>query len=135
MQSTEANFAPISVTRQKRRWRDHPTARFLCVVAVRLGFYVVYGYLTGSRRITSHLHACLAKHPAIVYIRIIAKLPPEELHIRIYQQVGSLRGVIGNTTTLHRVTPAHIRFLSRYYWIQQIVLMGEIAQETCVPQT
>ena len=135
MQPTETLAASTSGTRQKRRRRDHPTVRFLCVVAMLLGVYTAYGYLTGPRRITSRLHACLAQHPATVHLRVTSKFPPEEFHIRIYQQVGSLRGVAGNTATLYTVTPAHVRFLSRYYWIQQIDLMGEIAQETCVPQT
>ena len=125
-----ANATPVSVTNTKRqrRWSDHPTVRFLGVVGVLLGLYAAYGYVTGPWRITDRLQARLEQKPATVDIRVTAKFPPEVFHIRIYQQVGSMRGVEGMTATLYAVTPANVRFLSRYYWIREIDLVPTLKQ-------
>ena len=52
--------------------------------------------------------------------RIGTKFPPEEFHIRIYQQLGSMRGVKGSTAELVSVTPSTLSTLSQYYWIEKI---------------
>ena len=51
-----------------------------------------------------------------------AKFPPEEFHIRIYQQLGRMRGVKGSTAELVSVTPSGLSTLSQYYWIEKIDL-------------
>ena len=50
------------------------------------------------------------------------KFPPEEFHIRIYQQLGSMRGVKDSTAELVSVTPSGLSTLSQYYWIEKIDL-------------
>ena len=54
--------------------------------------------------------------------RIGTKFPPEEFHIRIYQQLGSMRGVKGSTAELVSVTPSGLSTLSQYYWVEKIDL-------------
>ena len=54
--------------------------------------------------------------------RIGAKFPPEEFHIRIYQQLGSMRGVKDSTAELVSVTPSALSTLTQYYWIEKIDL-------------
>lgn len=82
----------------------------------------MYGYVTGPTRLTKCLHAALAQKPVSVDILVTTKFPPEEFHIRLYQQVGSMRGVEGRTANLYGVSSANVRALSRYYWIHQIDL-------------
>ena len=43
-----------------------------------------------------------------------AKFPPEEFHIRIYQNLGSMRGVKGSTAELVSITPSTLSTLSQY---------------------
>jgi hypothetical protein len=104
------------------RWRTHPTARFAALVLTLVGLYQGYLYATGPLRMTERLRARLAEQPAIVDVLVTAKFPPEEFHIRLYQQVGTMRGVEGHTARLHRVQPASVRYLSRHYWIRTIDL-------------
>ena len=133
MQQTQE--APVSTTEPKRgrQWHHHPTVRFLFVAVVLLGLYTGYGYLTGPGRITDCLRARLAQHPARVDVLVTPKFPPEEFHIRLFQQVGSMRGVEGSTAKLYAVTPTNVRFLSRHYWIQRIDLVADTAPEKCNP--
>ena len=67
-----------------------------------------YAHRTGVRRETGRLMG--------------AKFPPEEFHIRIYQELGSMRGVKDSTAELVSVTPSGLSTLSQYYWIEKIDL-------------
>ncbi len=133
MQHAQEASASTTEPKRGRQWHNHPTVRFLFVALVLWGLYIGYGYLTGPGRITDCLHARLAQHPATVDVLVTPKFPPEEFHIRLFQQVGSMRGVEGSTAKLYAVTPANVRFLSRHYWIQRIDLAADTAQEKCNP--
>lgn len=104
------------------RWHEHTVARFLIIVGVIVGLYTGYGYATGPSRISDGLRARLDEGPSSVDIRVTSKFPPEEFHIGIYQNLGSMRGVEGDTAKLNSVAPADIRALSRNYWILRIDL-------------
>ena len=100
----------------------HPTVRFVALVLALLAAYHGYLYLTGPSRMTDRLRARLAEGPATVNVRVTAKFPPEEFHIRLFQQAGNMRGVEGSTAKLYTVTPATVRYLSRHYWVRAIDL-------------
>ncbi len=117
----ETGTAPQVIARQ-RYWLPLPTLRFVAVIAVLYSLYVGYGYLSGPARRTDRLNAALAQQPTTVNLLVTSKFPPEEFHIRLYQQVGSMRGVEGNTAKLYGVLSSEARVLSRYYWIEQIDL-------------
>lgn len=114
--------------RTLKRWRQHPTARFLALAAAVLAGYHGWLYLTGPSRMTDRLHARLAQGPATVDVLVTSKFPPEEFHIRLLQQVGNMRGVEGSTAKLYTVLPANVRYLSRHYWIRGIDLAPDGAQ-------
>ena len=105
-----------------KRWGEHPTLRFLALACTLLLAYNGYLYFTGSSRMTDRLRARLAEGPATVNVRITAKFPPEEFHIRLFQQVGNMRGVEGSTAKLYTVSPADVRYVARHYWIHVIDL-------------
>ena len=109
-------------TARRRRWRDHPTVRFLTVIVVLWGLYWVYGYMSGPSRRTARLNAALGMNPTTVNLLVTTKFAPEEFHIQLYQKIGNMRGVTGETAKLYGVAPADARRLSRYYWIAQIDL-------------
>ncbi len=113
------------ITSQRRRWIEHPTLRFISVAFVLLALYWSYGYVTGPGRMTDRLNARLAENPAEVNVAVTAKFPPEEFHISIYQRLGSMRGVKNSTAFLHTMTPASVRYLSQYYWIDNIDLIPD----------
>ncbi len=108
---------------RKRSWSEHPTLRFLLAALVLFGSYWSYGYLTGPSRITARLHDLLGENPAELNVTVTAKFPPEEFHISIYQQLGSMRGVEESTAALYSITPAAIRTLSQYYWVKELDLI------------
>ncbi len=109
-------------TAPERRWTQHPTVRFLAVAALLFGLYYGYGYATAPSRLTPALKEHLATNPQKLALLVTAKFPPEEFHIRIYQQLGSMRGVKGSTAELVSVTPSGLSTLSQYYWIEKIDL-------------
>jgi hypothetical protein len=105
-----------------RRAREHPTVRFLALVLALLAAYHGYLYVTGPSRMSDRLRTRLAQRPATVNVLVTAKFPPEEFHIRLFQQVGNMRGVEGSTAKLYAITPANVRYVSRHYWIRAIDL-------------
>lgn len=113
---------PQKSASSERRWSRHPTARFLAASALLFALYYGYGYATGPLRLTPALKAHLQAGPARLALLVTTKFPPEEFHVRIYQQLGSMRGVKGATAELVSVTPSSLKTLSRYYWIEKIDL-------------
>ncbi|MDA1090798.1 MAG: hypothetical protein O3A85_10875 [Proteobacteria bacterium] len=107
---------------KKRRWHQRRDARFLIVVGVVLSLFYGYGFITGPSRITPRLLTALQAEPDRVNILVTSKFPPEQFHLGIYQELGSMRGSEGNTLLLHRVKPVNVRTLSRYYWIETVDL-------------
>ena len=105
-----------------RRWAAHPTARFLALAFALLAAYHGYLSFTAPTRMTDRLRARLDANPATVDVHVTAKFPPEEFHIRLFQQVGNMRGVEGSTAKLYTVTPANVRYIARHYWIRAIDL-------------
>ncbi|MGH7312173.1 MAG: hypothetical protein ACREJV_03290 [Candidatus Rokuibacteriota bacterium] len=105
-----------------RRGREHPTVRFLALVLALLAAYHGYLYVTGPSRMSDRLRTRLAQRPATVNVLVTAKFPPEEFHIRLFQQVGNMRGVEGSTAKLYFITPANVHYVSRHYWIRAIDL-------------
>ncbi len=105
-----------------RHWSRHPTARFLIATALLFGLYYGYGYVTAPSRLTPALKAHLATNAGKVDLLVTSKFPPEEFHIRIYQELGSMRGVKDSTAKLVSVTPSGLRTLSQYYWVEKIDL-------------
>src|SRR5713101_2904405 len=116
------------MTRNLERWGEHPTVRFLALGFALLAAYNGYLHLTGPSRMTDRLRARLAQGPGTVNVRVTAKFPPEEFHIRLFQQVGNMRGVEGSTAQLYTITPANVRYLSRHYWIDRIDLVPDDGQ-------
>jgi len=120
--SDDAAIVQKSATGERRHWSRHPTARFLAASALLFALYYGYGYATGPSRLTPALKAHIQTGPARLALLVTTKFPPEEFHVRIYQQLGSMRGVKGSTAELVSVTPSSLRTLSRYYWIEKIDL-------------
>lgn len=113
---------PTTAKFRGRRWHHRRDARFLIVVGVILGLYYGHGYVNGPSRISDRLHERLDQGENRVNILVTSKFPPEVFHMGVYQELGSVRGTTGSTTTLYKVKPANVRALSRRYWIEKIDL-------------
>lgn len=107
---------------RRRRWYNRRDMRFFIVVAALVGLYIGYGYVSASDRITPELAQELASGADRINIRITTEFPPEEFHMGIYQDAGSIRGTEGTTTTVFRVKPEDVRRISRYYWVSKLEL-------------
>lgn len=108
--------------RVKRRWYHRRDVRFIIVVAALVGLYQGYGYLSAPDRMTPELRQALDSGAKRINIKITTEFPPEEFHMGIYQDAGSIRGTEGATTTVYRVKQNEVRDLARYYWIKRISL-------------
>ncbi len=117
-----ADGQQIEPTFRKRRWRDRRDVRFLLVVAACFAVFTGFGLVTGPSRISDRLHTALDADPKRVNIVVTAKVPPEEFHMGIYQDVGAMRGSKGKSSTLFRVKPRDVQALARHYWIERIDL-------------
>ena len=100
----------------------HPTVRFLLLVVAVLVAYHGYLFVTAPSRMTERLRVRLHERPQTVNVLVTAKFPPEEFHVRLFQQVGNMRGVEGSTAKLYGVSPADVRYIARHYWIRTIDL-------------
>ncbi len=97
----------------------HKTLRFLLAVGLVLGGSAVYGRVTAPWRIAPALKAELARG-GYADIAVSLAFKPEQFHINLLQQVGTVRGVRGEVVLVGRVPVAEVRRLSRYYWIRRI---------------
>jgi len=98
---------------------EHTTVRFLLAVAVILGGSAAYGRVTAPWRIAPDLQARLADG-GYADIRVVLPFGPEQFHVNLLQQVGTVRGVQGNTVLVGRVPAAEVWRLARHYWIRRI---------------
>jgi hypothetical protein len=101
----------------------HTTIRFLLVVGLGLVAFVGYGTLTAPRRIAPALQAELAKG-GHADIAVVLPFPPEQFHVNLFQQVGTVRGVRGTVVLIGRVPTQEVRRLAHYYWIRRIEPMS-----------
>jgi hypothetical protein len=101
------------------RLLEHKTVRFLLAVALALGGYAAYGRVTAPWRIAPALEAGLAQGGPLD-IAVVLPFQPEQFHINLFQQVGTVRGVRGDVVLIGRVPAAEVRRLSRLYWIRRI---------------
>ena len=102
-----------------RKALDHRTLRFLLAVALVVGGFAAYGRLTAPGRIDPALARGLAKG-GYADIAVVLPFPPEQFHVNLLQQVGTVRGVRGNVVLVGRVPAAEVWHLARYYWIRRI---------------
>ncbi len=103
-----------------RPWR-HRTVVFLLVVAALAAGWHAFLAVTAPRRLTPEVAAALAHEPRLnVAVRL--GFPPEEFHIRLFQEYGVVRGVQGTTVLLDRVRAEDVGRLARYYWVRDIAL-------------
>src|SRR5574341_2523663 len=88
-----------------RELSRHKTVRFLLAVALVVGGAAAYGRLTAPWRIAPAVRAELARGG---YADIAVELPfkPEQFHINLFQQVGTVRGVRGDVVLIGRVHAA-----------------------------
>lgn len=106
----------------KRRWYHRRDVRFCLIVGSLVALYLGYGYFSAPGRMTPELREALASGNDRLNIQITTEFPPEEFHMGIYQDAGSIRGTEGSTTTVYRVKPNDVRDLAQYYWVQRIGL-------------
>jgi hypothetical protein len=100
-------------------WLTHTTARFLLAVALILGGYAAYGWVTAPWRIAPALQARLGQG-GYADIAVVLPFAPEQFHMNLFQQVGTVRGVRGDTVLIGRVPAAEVRRIARNYWIRRI---------------
>ena len=123
MAGAQDDAQQVPAPKKRRSWSEHPTVRFLFLGMFLFGLYWGYGFLTGPSRITDRLQARLDQNPEELNITVTTEFPPEEFHIAIYQEIGSMRGVIDSTAALYSMTPSNVVSLSQYYWVEKIDLI------------
>ena len=102
-----------------RTFWGHTTVRFLLAVVLILGGYAAYGWITAPRRIAPALQARLAQG-GYADIAVVLPFAPEQFHMNLFQQVGTVRGVRGDTVLIGRVPAAEVWRIAQYYWIRRI---------------
>lgn len=106
----------------RRRWYHRRDVRFCLIVGGLVALYLGYGYFSAPGRMTPELRDALASGNSRLNIQVTTEFPPEEFHMGIYQDAGSIRGTEGSTTTIYRVKPRDVRDLAQYYWVQRVSL-------------
>ena len=118
-----------SRTPKKRHWYLRRDVCFIMTVAVFLAVFYGHGFINGPLRLSDDLQIALDGNPAKVDIIITTKFPPEQFHLNIFQNLGSLRGTEKGRAILYSVRPADVRSLSRHYWIKKIHLAKKSRQQ------
>ena len=99
----------------------HRTVLFLLVVTALWGAWEGFLAASAPGRLDGPLRAALDREP-LVSVAVTLGFPPEEFHIRLFQDYGVVSGVRGTTVLLNRVRPEDVRRIARYYWVRRIEL-------------
>ena len=97
----------------------HRTARFGLVVGLLMVGWQAFVAFSAPRRVDAALASQLERG-GYVDVAVTLGFPPEDFHVRVFQTHGIVSGVRGTTVLLNRVTPDHVRRISRYYWVERI---------------
>ena len=99
----------------------HRTVRFLLITAALWVGWEVYVAASAPARLDPPLAAALEREP-LVNVAVTLGFPPEDFHVRLFQDYGVVSGVRGTTVLLNRARPDDVRRLARYYWVRRIAL-------------
>ena len=97
----------------------HRTVRFALVIAALAIAWYAFVTFSAPRRVDAALASQLERG-GFLDVAVVLGFPPEDFHIRVFQTHGIVSGVRGTTVMLNRVTPDHVRQISRYYWVRHI---------------
>ncbi len=82
----------------------------------------VYGSLTSGGRMTPEVKAALANR-GYIGVAVVLSFPPEGFHMKYFQNVGTMGGVVGTTVMMRRISADQVWALAGDYWIQRIELL------------
>jgi hypothetical protein len=99
----------------------HRTVRFLLAAVGLWVGWEVYLAASAPGRLDGALAAALDREPR-VNVAVTLGFPPEDFHVRLFQDYGVVSGVRGTTVLLNRARPEDVRRLARYYWVRRIAL-------------
>ena len=97
----------------------HRTTLFVLTVALLWSGWEIFLTLSAPGRLAPALAANLDRAP-YANVAVTLGFPPEDFHIRLFQEYGVVSGVQGTTIMLNRVRPEDVRRIAHYYWVRQI---------------
>jgi hypothetical protein len=108
-------------SRQMRRLLSHKSVLLLITSLLLFGGWEVYGRLSAQTRLMPAVHQALERDEQL---DVVLKLPfaPEQFHVKLLQQYGTVSGVQSTSVIIRRITPDKLRELSKSYWIERIDL-------------
>ncbi len=92
------------------------------VLAVLIFGASAYGDLTADRRMTPKVKVALSSQ-RYLGIAIVLDFPPEDFHMKYFQDLGTMGGVNGTTVLMRRIMADQVRELAGNYWIRRIDLL------------
>ncbi len=97
----------------------HRTVVLLLVVGAAWGVWTGYLDVTAPGRIDPALRATLRRGDP-VNVAVTLDFPPEDFHIRLFQDYGVVSGVQGSTIQVNRIRPPDVLRIARLYWVRRI---------------
>ncbi len=99
----------------------HRTVVFLLVLAAAWIGWQAWTALAAPGRMDPGLRIALAAG-APVNVAVTLRFPPEDFHVRLFQDYGVVSGVQGTTILVNRVRPEDVRRIAGYYWVRRIAV-------------
>jgi hypothetical protein len=97
---------------------SRPVLTLLVVATLWLGGDAC-GTLTAPSRLSPDVRAALLAG-RVQDVAVTLPFRPEQFHIRLFQEHGTVSGVSGNTVLVRRVAPESLREIAKNYWVQSI---------------
>lgn len=111
--------ANLVVRRASVLWRPLFAVLVLAVLVFGAG---AYGDLTTDRRMTPEVKVALSTQ-RYLSIAVVLDFPPEDFHMKYFQDLGTMGGVNGTTVLMRRIMADQVRELAGNYWIRRIELL------------
>jgi hypothetical protein len=102
---------------------SHKSVLLLITILLLFGGWEVYGRVSAQTRLMPAVHQALERDEPL---DVVLTLPfaPEQFHVKLLQQYGTVSGVQSTSVIIRRMTPDRLRELSKSYWIERIELEG-----------
>lgn len=101
----------------------HRTFLTLLLVVAAMITWQFLAPLYGEAKCDPQLRAKLAEGVARVDVAVVLRFPPEEFHVRFFQDFGVITGVDGDAVLLRRVAAEDVITLAKQYWVAAVKLL------------
>lgn len=113
----------VGVWRRLQMIVRHRTALTLLFLFACMLYWNILAPLSAQSKMDPTVRALIATGASRVDLEVVLRFPPEEFHVRYFQDYGVITGVEGNSMRMRRVNAGDVSFIAKQYWVARVELL------------